>query len=762
MTMSRRKTKKAARRAHAAAARPRGSLSTNLQKQLDRQTRELAEARKQLAEALEQQTATSEVLKVIGRSAFDLQSVFDTMAENAVRLCEAERAFIFRFDGKVLQAVAAYNVGPETREWVYRNPIAPGQHSISGRAALDRQTVHIPDVQADPDYAYAVRDVDLIRTILAVPMLKGDDLVGTITIFRLEVKPFTDTQIKLVETFADQAVIAIENVRLFDDVQARTREVQESLEYQTAISDVLNVISRSPADVQPVLDTIAETAQRLCRSEQVYVMKLDRGRYCPAAGADAEPERIEYLRQHPITPDRSSVCGRAAVEQRTIHVEDAMADPEYTLSTTGLRGGARTVLGVPLLREGAAIGVIVLTRALVQPFTDKQIELVTTFADQAMIAIENARLFDAVQARTRELSQSIGELRALGEVSQAVNSTVDLQTVLTTIVATATQLSNTEAGAIYVFDEAQREFRLCATYGMSEELIAAITDQHAALSNAVSEAAEQGEPVQAADLQNEPPSMVNDIIMKAGYRARLLVPLIRSGQTVGALVVRRMQPGEFPKSTIELVKTFAAQSVLAIQNARLFSEIEVKSRQLAAARDAADEANRTKSSFLSSMSHELRTPLNAIIGLTDMLVGNAARFGTEKALEPLRRVHRAGTHLLGLINQVLDLSKIEAGKLELNLESVSLPPLVDEVVGTARPLAEQNKNRLSVDCPGDLPPIEADAMRVRQILLNLLSNACKSTKDGSIILRVVRAVHQGQDCNAFAVADSGIGMTPEQ
>src|SRR6202048_5423201 len=420
------------------------------------------------------------------------------------------------------------------------------------------------------------------------------------------------------------------------------------------------------------------------------------------------------------------------------------------------------MLGVPLLRQGTPIGVISMHRFAVRPFTDKQIELVTTFADQAVIAIENVRLLDELRQRTRELSQSVGELRALGEITQAVTSTLDLETVLTTIVAKATQLSGTEAGAIYVLDGAQREFRLRATYGMSEELIAAITDQHAALSNAVSEAAEQGEPVQAGDLQNQPPSMVNEIIMKAGYRARLLVPLIRSGQTVGALVVRRMQPGEFPKSTIELVKTFAAQSVLAIQNARLFSEIEVKSRQLAAARDAADEANRTKSSFLSSMSHELRTPLNAIIGLTDMLVANVARFGTEKAVEPLRRVHRAGTHLLGLINQVLDLSKIEAGKLEINLENISVPPLIDEVVGTARPLAEQNKNRLSVDCPRDLPAIEADAMRLRQILLIFLSNACKFTKGGSVILRVIRSTHEQQDCVEFAVTDTGIGMNAEQ
>jgi signal transduction histidine kinase/CheY-like chemotaxis protein len=402
------------------------------------------------------------------------------------------------------------------------------------------------------------------------------------------------------------------------------------------------------------------------------------------------------------------------------------------------------------------------SRGLDIPYTSRGDEVgdaaraARTFRDN-LVRLEKleAEQKEAAARTVAELAKSVSELRALGEVTRAVTSTLDLETVLTTIVAKATQLSGTEAGAIYVFDEVKREFRLHATYGMSEELIAAIRDHHAALSKAISEATEQGESEQVADLQSEPPSMVNDIIMKAGYRARLLVPLVRSGETVGALVVRRMEPGEFPISTIELVKTFAAQSVLAMQNAHLFSE-------LAIARDAADEANRTKSSFLANMSHELRTPLNAIIGLTDMLVSNAARFGTDKALEPLRRVHRAGTHLLGLINQVLDLSKIEAGKLELNLESVSIPPLVEEVIGTARPLAEQNKNRLSVQCPGDLPPIEADAMRVRQILLNLLSNACKFTKDGSIILRVVRVAHQGQDCIAVAVADSGIGMTPEQ
>ena len=525
---------------------------------------------------------------------------------------------------------------------------------------------------------------------------------------------------------------------------------------------MLKVISRSKFELQPVLDTLVESAARLCEADCAFIFRREGEMYHMAACHGFSEQYRQFLREHPIGPGRGTLIGRTALEGHTVHIPDVLADAEYTWTESTKRGGQRTMLGVPLLRQGTPIGVISMHRFAVRPFSDKQIELITTFSDQAVIAIENVRLLDELRQRTDQLGRSVGELRALGEVSQAVNSTLDLETVLTTIVAKATQLSGTEAGAIYVLDGAQREFRLRATYGMSEELIAAITDQHAALSNAVSEAAEQGEPVQAADLQNEPPSMVNDIIMKAGYRARLLVPLIRSGQTVGALVVRRMQPGEFPKSTIELVKTFAAQSVLAIQNARLFSEIEVKSRQLAAARDAADEANRTKSSFLANMSHELRTPLNAIIGLSDMLASNTARFGTDKALEPLRRVHRAGTHLLGLINQILDLSKIEAGKLELHPERVNILPLVEEVIGTARLLAEQNKNRLSVECPGDLPPIEADAMRVRQILLNLLSNACKFTKDGSIILRVRPVAHQGQDCIAFAVADSGIGMTPEQ
>ena len=366
-----------------------------------------------------------------------------------------------------------------------------------------------------------------------------------------------------------------------------------------------------------------------------------------------------------------------------------LADPEYTWTEAVKRGGLRTMLGVPLLRGGTPIGVMGMHRLTVRPFTDKQIDLVTTFADQAVIAIENVRLFNEVQARTRELARSVGELQALGEVSQAVNSTVDLETVLTTIVAKATQLSSTEAGAIYVFDDANQEFRLRATYGLDEKVVAELRDSHIRIGEtAISGAVERRLPIQIPDIQADA-SATLDVIVRAGFRALLIVPLLSPDAVVGALVVRRKQPGEFPKSIVELLQTFAAQSVLAIQNARLFSEIEEKSRQLAA-------ASQHKSQFLANMSHELRTPLNAIIGVTEMLREDAE--ASKQDLEPLDRVLGAGRHLLALINDILDLSKIEAGRMELQLEDFALAPLIDNVVKTIEPLAAKNGNQVAVHC----------------------------------------------------------------
>jgi GAF domain-containing protein len=454
-------------------------------------------------------------------------------------------------------------------------------------------------------------------------------------------------------------------------------------------------ISRSTFDLQTVLDTLVESAARLCDAEIGCIVRPHGSHLQFAANYRMPREFVDLATTTGIAGGRGTLAGRVLLDGHTVHIHDVLADREYTFREAHRIVGIRSGLGVPLMREGTPIGVIVLWRKRVRPFTDKQIELVTTFADQAVIAIENVRLFDDVQARTRELAHSVEELQALGEVTQAVNSTLDLQTVLSTIVAKAVQLSGTGGGAIYVFDELEQLFRLRATYGFSDDLVAAVQDQHLGASDAIRQATQARQPQEIADIRDEPPSPVREIAMRAGYRARLTVPLLSVDKVVGALVIRRKQPGDFPKGTIHLLQTFAAQSVLAIQNARLFQEIEDKSRQL-------QLASEHKSQFVASMSHELRTPLNAIIGLTEMMVTNAVRFGTEKAQEPLQRVNRAGTHLLGLINQVLDLSKIEAGKLELNPQTVQLRPLINEVIGTAGQLAEQNKNRLVVDAQEDL------------------------------------------------------------
>jgi signal transduction histidine kinase len=389
---------------------------------------------------------------------------------------------------------------------------------------------------------------------------------------------------------------------------------------------------------------------------------------------------------------------------------------------------------------------------VVEIFRKNTLERDELLAEKAQAA---DRLEQQVKERTAELAQSVEELRALGDVTQAVNSSIDVETVLATIVAKAVQLSGTQAGSIYVFDDAAQEFRLRATYGMDDKLIAEIKDRHMHIGDtAIGIAAARRMPIQIPDVQSDPSSPVLDVIVRAGFRAWLTVPLLGADRVVGALVIRRKAAGEFPKHIVDLLQTFAAQSVLAIQNANLFAEVAEKSQQL-------KMASEHKSQFLASMSHELRTPLNAIIGLTEMMVTHAPRFGTDKAQEPLQRVHRAGTHLLGLINQVLDLSKIEAGKLELNPQVVELAPLVDEVIGTARQLAEQNKNRLVVDAQENLGALTVDPMRLRQILLNLLSNACKFTKEGAVTLRACK-VTNGGNWIEFAVADSGIGMTLEQ
>jgi signal transduction histidine kinase len=447
-----------------------------------------------------------------------------------------------------------------------------------------------------------------------------------------------------------------------------------------------------------------------------------------AANFGFSPEQRETVRKAIIPMGRGTLSGRTISEKRPVHIADVLSDPEYTFGKMQSLVGYRTMLGIPLLREGNPIGLINLMRAEARPFTDKQIQLATTFADQAVIAIENARLFDEVQARTHELSQSVEELRALGEVSQAVNSTLDLETVLSTIVAKAAQLSGTEAGAIYGYDEREREFHLRATYGMDQGLIDALTKRRIGLSEPnVASAFAQHEPVQVADLREQPASDLNEIIQHAGYRARMVAPLLSGQEIVGMLVVRRCAPGEFAKNTVDLIKTFAAQSALAIQNARLFHEIEDKSRQL-------EVASQHKSQFLANMSHELRTPLNAILGYTELMADGIYGELPEKTMGVLKRLESNGRHLLGLINDVLDLSKIEAGQLVLDLSDYSLEDIAQTVRSTLEPLAADKKLAFKVEVAAKMPAGHGDGRRLTQVLINLVGNAIKFTDTGEVVI----------------------------
>jgi signal transduction histidine kinase len=410
----------------------------------------------------------------------------------------------------------------------------------------------------------------------------------------------------------------------------------------------------------------------------------------------------------------------------------------------------RMVVPIKVLGAGAArIGAGDLSQRISIKTGDELEGLADQFNEMAGRLQESyAGLEKKVETRTLELGRSVAELRALGEVSQAVNSTLDLQTVLDTIVTKATQLAGTENGAIYVYEPARKEFELRATYGMSDELIAALKDQHRALSSAVDQATEAGEPSQIADLTAEPASPVNAIVLRAGYRARLTVPLAQADDVVGALVVRRKAPGEFPRSTVDLVKTFGAQSVLAIQNARLFTEIGEKSRQL-------ELASQHKSQFLANMSHELRTPLNAILGYTELIIDNIYGEIPDKARTTLERIQSNGKHLLGLINDVLDLSKIEAGQLNLTLADYSVKDVVHNVFGAVESLANNKKLALKVELAANLPPAHGDERRLTQVLLNLVGNAIKFTDAGEVAIKASSA----NGSVTVAVRDTGPGIS---
>ncbi|WP_457093326.1 GAF domain-containing protein [Microvirga sp. P5_D2] len=536
---------------------------------------------------------------------------------------------------------------------------------------------------------------------------------------------------------------------LYQEIEARTHELAEALTYQTATGEVLKAISRSTLHLQPVLKSLLETATQLCRADKGLLFRLEDGLYRVKASCGFDQTFKHFIESNPIRADASgTVVGRTVMERRVLHYDDVMADGRYTWQEAQSLGGFRTVLGVPLLRDGEPIGVIALARNHVEPFTDKQIELVTVFADQAVIAIENARLVRELQEQSAALATSNEELKALAETGQAVSGTLDLTRVLDLVSARAMALGQADACALFRYDRTNRTFILWRASGLEANLSEQIRNlQILEAETVMGTAIRQLTPVLVGDLTQLPKWPLRDVSVSAGIRSVLIVPLVRAERVFGTLVLMRREEAAFPRQTVDLMQTFASQSVLAIQNARLFREIEDKSRQL-------EIASKHKSQFLANMSHELRTPLNAVLGYTEMLLDGVYGEVAGEAHEIMEYIQSNGEHLLALINDVLDLSKIEAGQLTLTLDEYAVQSVVEAVVSVTQPLAQAKGLDLQTGIAEDLPLGRGDERRLTQVLLNLVGNAIKFSDAGTVRINAWTV----GDLLELTVTDTGPGI----
>jgi signal transduction histidine kinase len=718
-------------------AKPIGDLEQRLAEALERE----AAALKREMKTLEQQTATAEILRVISSSPTDVQPVFDAVVKTGAHLCGADFGFLARYDGTSMAIVAHSGATHGEIETVLRvYPMRPTPDSLGGRTILERAVIHIPDVRGDPTYGPRVIQDAGWRTGLGVPLLREGAAIGLVGMWRRDVRPFSDRQIELLKVFADQAVIAIENVRLFN-------ETKEALEQQTATAEVLRIISGSPTDLQPAMNSLAERAARLCEANDALIFQIDGDVLHRAATFGTLPQGRTVI---PL--DRRSFTGRVAVDRQMLHLIDI--GPEFSSEfpdSMFVSIGVRTALGVPLLREGAPIGVMLIRRLYPSPFTDKQIGLLQTFADQAVIAIDNVRLFSELQERNRELSEALAQQTATGEVLRVISRSVfDLEPVLETLIENATRLGAADAGAIFRFDG--ELMRLAAAYNASPELRAFVErNPHGpGRGTAVGRAIVEGRTVHIPDVRSDPEYTFQGLQL-GGFRAVLGVPMLREGGPIGVFSVWRSQARPFTDKQIDLVTTFADQGAIAIENVRLFREIENKSRQL-------EIASQHKSEFLANMSHELRTPLNAIIGFSEVLTERMFGELNEKQDEYLKDIHASGQHLLSLINDILDLSKIEAGRMELELKDVDLPQAISNAVTLVRERAGRRGIALHQAVDQRLGQIRGDERKIKQVLLNLLSNALKFTPEGGGV-DVRATVVDGMA--EVSVTDTGVGIAPE-
>jgi signal transduction histidine kinase len=589
------------------------------------------------------------------------------------------------------------------------------------------------------------RMIDPIRRLqVGAARLGGGDLS-----YRMDVRTGDELE-RLADGFNSMAAqIEESHQSLETKVEDRTRKLSESLAYQTAMGDVLKAISRSTQQLQPVLEMLVETATQLCRADKGFLFQLDDGLYRLKASFGFSEEFKRFVEANPIRPDAvGTVAGRTANERRVLHYEDVTTDEHYSGRETQSFGGFRTTLGVPLLRAGEPIGVIVMSRSHVEPFTTKQLDLVSVFADQAVIAIENARLVRELKEQSAALATSVEELKALGETGRAVSGTLDLTRVLDLVSARAMALCPADACAMFRYNRQHREFTLWRASGLDPVLSNQIRSMRILEVETVMGAAiRQHAAISVTDLANIPKWPLRDAAIAAGIRSVLIVPLVRAERIFGTLVVMRKEESEFPRRTIDLMQTFANQSVLAIQNARLFREIKEESRQL-------EIASQHKSQFLANMSHELRTPLNAVLGYTEMLLDGIYGEIAGEVHEILEYIQSNGEHLLALINDVLDLSKIEAGQLVLALDDYSIQGVIEAVVTVTQPLARAKGLDLRLFAADDLPLRRGDERRLTQVLLNLVGNAIKLTDAGSVEIHATTAGGLFE----LNVVDTGLGI----
>jgi signal transduction histidine kinase len=727
--------------------------------------KELEARNADLGESLEQQTATAEILKIISSSPTDVQPVFDTIVQTAVRLCSARIAAVFRTDGQLLYQPANYGAAPEAlaamRE---RYPLPLDVKTPHGAAILTQSVVQQQDTE-DPSMPEAAREAGRVlgfRSVMSVPMLRGGGAVGAITVARATTGRFSDTEVELLKTFADQAVIAIENVRLFRELQSRNKELTTALDHQTATGDILRAISRAQTNVQPVFDVIAASAQRLLGGLTGLVCRVVGEEVHLAAYTSTNPDgdavmRASYPRRLTDIPHQ----GEAVRLKRPVIVGDVETDDRYAghpFRDVARARGFRSLVSVPLVRAGEAIGAINVSRANAGSFSREQIALLETFADQAVIAIENVRLFKELEARNKDLGESLEQQTATSEILRVISqATTDVQPVLETIAANARRLLGGSSCGVILIEEGEARMRAIAHVPGSEDYVFAQKAYPMSLAEFARKrphfvrVLESRKPTSTTDTELEFSGETRLFTKAAGIGSNTVVPMLRDGEPIGLIVVNRREQHVTSSDEVRLLQMFASQAVIAIGNVRLFNEIQEKSAQL-------EVANKHKSDFLAHMSHELRTPLNAIIGFSEVL--SAKMFGelNDKQADYLKDIHESGEHLLSLINDILDLSKIEAGRMELELSSFHLPTAISNALVLVRERAMRHGVQLRSEIDPRLAEFQADERKVKQVLLNLLSNAVKFTPDGG---RVDVSAKLDTDCVEIAVRDTGAGIAAE-